>query len=192
MWDESKIREYLRNVLKESRYKHVMGVVKVAEELAVINKVEVDKCRIAALCHDIAKNMSNKELFHIIEEHKIELTVEEEETPELWHSIVAPIVTKDILGIDDQEILSAVRWHTTGKMNMSTMDKIIYIADMIEPSRNFPKVESIREITYRDLDEGILAGINHTIKYLIDNNAYIDRNTIEARTSILMKMKRNL
>lgn len=191
MWDEYRIKEYLKTVLKESRYNHVMGVVKVAEELAIINNVDLYKCRIAALCHDIAKNMSHNELRNIINENSIVLTLEEEETPELWHGIVAPIMASEKLGITDKEILSAIRWHTTGKKNMSTIDKIIYIADMIEPSRNYQSADYIREETYKNLDKGLLEGINHTIKYLIESNSYIDRNTIDARSNIIYRLKNN-
>ena len=88
--------------------------------------------------------------------------------------------------IDDEEILSAIRWHTTGKSDMSLLDKIIYIADMIEPSRDFDGVKEIRKITLKNLDKGVLAGINHTIKYLLEDDKLLDINTIEARNYLLL------
>ncbi len=82
--------------------------------------------------------MTIYDLKSIIDENNIKLSYDEEKTPELWHSIVGPIVGKKIFKIEDEEILSAMRWHTTGRENMSKLEKVIYIADMIEPGRSFP------------------------------------------------------
>ena len=105
---------------------------------------------------------------------------------ELWHSMVGPIVAKEIFKIEDEEILSAMRWHTTGKENMSKLDKVIYMADMIEPNRNFPGVDILRRETFKDLDNGVLQGLNHTIKYLLNKGVAIDINSIKARNYLLL------
>lgn len=182
--DEMKV--YLKNNLIENRYIHVLGVVDTAIRLAKINEVDEKKAEIAALAHDIAKNMTIYELKEIIDKNNIELSYDEEKNQEIWHSIVGPIVAKEVFKIEDEEILSAMRWHTTGKENMSKLDKVIYMADMIEPNRNFPGVDVLRRETFKDLDNGVLQGLNHTIKYLLNKDVPININSIKARNYLLL------
>lgn len=189
MWSAEKIKEYLKENLRENRYNHTLGVVLTAKKLAVINNVDENKAEIAALAHDVAKNMTIYQLKDIIKKNNIELSYEEEQTPELWHSIVSPIIGKKVFNIEDEEILSAMRWHTTGKENMSNLDKIIYVADMIEPNRNFFGVDKIREEVFKDLDKGILMAMTHTIRYLLDKGFLVDINSIKARNYMLLNNK---
>lgn len=190
MWDIDKIKAYLSENLMESRYSHTLGVVETAIALANINGVDVKKAEMAALAHDVAKNMTVESMRQIIEENNIEMSNETVQTPELWHSIIGPIVGEEVFQIKDKDILSAMRWHTTGKENMTTLEKIIYMADMIEPKRNFRGVEALRETTFKDLDEGFLMALNHTIKYLIDKGFCVDINTINARNYIILNRKK--
>lgn len=180
-------REYdiVKGSLKEKRFIHTLGVVSVAKKLAKLNDVSEEKAEIAALSHDIAKNMSLEDMQKLMDKNNIILSEDEKITTELWHSILAPIVAKERLGIQDEEILSAIRWHTTGKENMSTLDKIIYIADMIEPSRNFEGLEEIRKVTLENLDNGVLLGLNHSIEYLLTKGVLIDINTVKARNYMI-------
>ena len=180
-------REYdiVKGSLKEDRFIHTLGVVSVAKKLAKLNNVSEEKAEIAALSHDIAKNMQLEEMQKLMNENNIILSEDEKITTELWHSILAPIVAKERLGIEDEEILSAIRWHTTGKENMSKLDKIIYIADMIEPSRNFEGLEEIRRVTLENLDKGVTLGLNHSIEYLLKKGVLIDINTVKARNYMI-------
>lgn len=181
------MKSYLKENLMESRYNHTLGVVETAIKLAEINNVDKSKAEIAALAHDIAKNKTIYELKELIDKNNIILSYDEEKNQELWHSMVGPILAKEIFKIDDEEILSAIRWHTTGKENMSTLDKVIYMADMIEPNRSFPKVDELRRETFNDLDKGFLNGLNHTIEYLLKKGVPIDINSIKARNYLLLK-----
>lgn len=185
MKNKQEIYDYIKANLKETRFIHTLGVVSVAKKLAEINGIDEEKAEIAALCHDIAKNIPTEELEEIIKENNIELTEDEKNTKELWHSILGPIVAREKLGIDDEEILSAIRWHTTGKENMSKLDKIIYIADMIEPSRTFEGVEEIREETIKNLEDGVLLGLTHSISFLLSKGSLIDLNSIKARNYLI-------
>lgn len=189
MWDIDKIKAYLQENLKESRYNHTLGVIETAKALASINGVDVKKAEIAALAHDVAKNMTIHEMKQIIVEHNIELSYETSKTPELWHSIVAPIIGEEVFQIEDKDILNAMRWHTTGRENMTTLEKIIYMADMIEPKRNFYGVERLRKATFENLDVGLLIALNHTISYLLDKEFCVDINTIKARNFIILNKK---
>lgn len=179
------IKKYLKSTLKESRYNHVLGVVETAKELASLNKVSVEKAELAALGHDIAKNLPLDQMESVIIDNKLQLTDSEKKSKELWHSIISPILGREKLHITDEEVLSAMRWHTTGKENMSTLEKVIYIADMIEPGRVFPGVEEIRRVALEDLDKAVLMGLNHTINYLSSKNLPIDINTIKARDYLM-------
>lgn len=187
MLSVEEIQLYLKKNLKLNRYNHTLGVVEIAKKLAEINNISIEKAEIAALAHDVAKNLSLEKMKEIIYENNIDLTSCEKENSNLWHSIIAPIEAKEKLKIKDEEILDAVRWHTTGKENMSILTKIIYISDMIEPGRNFPGVEKIRETTFENLDKGVLLGLTESLKDLLNRNLIIDLNTIKARNYFLLE-----
>lgn len=179
------IKKYLKETLKEDRYIHTLHVSDIAIKLAGLNGISEEKAEIAALAHDVAKNISKSKMKEIIDNNNIPISDVEKNNPNLWHSIVGPIEAMKKLGINDDEILDAIRWHTTGKENMSLLTKIIYIADMIEPSRNFDGVEDIRRITFEDLDKGVYCGLTHSIEFLLNRNLLIDENTIKARNYFL-------
>lgn len=187
MLSVKEIKEYLKENLKESRYNHTLGVCETSIKLAELNGVAREKAEIAALAHDVAKNLSREEMIAVIEDNNIILSDVEKENMNLWHSIIAPIVAKEKLAITDEEILDAVRWHTTGKEDMSVLAKIIYIADMIEPGRSFPGLEEIREVTFKNLDKGVYTGLTHSIQFLLSKDLLIDENTIKARNYFLFK-----
>lgn len=180
---------YLKENLMEKRYIHILGVVETAKELAKINGISEEKAEIAALAHDVAKNLSKEKMKEIMKENNITISALEENNSNLWHSIIAPIEAKAKLGIEDEEILDSIRWHTTGKENMSILTKIIYIADMIEPNRNFNGIEELRKITFDNLDAGVYSGLTHNIEFLLTKNLLIDENTIKARNYFLFDSK---
>lgn len=178
----NEMKEYLQKNLKPSRYEHTLGVAETAKKLASLYGVDENKAEIAGLAHDVAKNLSKEEMLQIIKENNISLSLVEENNLNLWHSVIAPIVAKNKLQINDEEILESLRWHTTGKEDMSVLEKIIYIADMIEPGRRmFDGLEEIRSATFENLDKGVYVGLTHSIKYILDNDFLIDENTIRAR-----------
>ena len=183
------IKSYLKANLKEKRYIHTLGVAEIAKELAKLNKISEEKAEIAGLAHDVAKNLSKARMKEMMEENNIMLSQVEEKNPNLWHSIIAPIEAKEKLGIEDEEILDAIRWHTTGKEDMSILTKIIYISDMIEPSRNFDSIEDIRKFTLEDLDKGVYYGLTHSIEFLLIKNLLIDENSMRARNYFLFDSK---
>lgn len=183
------IKLYLKANLAEKRYIHILGVADIAKKIAKLNGISEEKAEIAGLAHDVAKNLSKVKMKEIINEHNIVLSEVEENNANLWHSIIGPIEAKDKLGIEDEEILDAIRWHTTGKEHMSILTKIIYIADMIEPSRNFEGVEDIKKVTFEDLDKGVYYGLSRSIKFLLSKNLLIDENTMRARNYFLFDPK---
>ncbi|WP_027632450.1 bis(5'-nucleosyl)-tetraphosphatase (symmetrical) YqeK [Clostridium hydrogeniformans] len=185
MWTEEQIKGYLRENLKESRYIHVIGVMETAEKLATIYGEDKVKSRYAALIHDLAKHESGETLISICKNHGYTLNSVEINSPHLLHGLVGAIIAKEKMGIEDDDILNAAIFHTTGKENMTLLEKIIYIADYIEPSRDFPGVEELREITFKNLDKGLLKAFDNTIKFIIDKGLLIHQRTIEARNYIV-------
>lgn len=185
------IKLYLKENLMEKRYIHILGVADTAKKLAKLNGISEEKAEIAALAHDVAKNLSKVKMKQIMQENNITISQVEENNPNLWHSIIAPIEAKDKLQIEDKEILEAIRWHTTGKEDMCALTKIIYISDMIEPNRNFEGIEDIRKITFEDLDKGVYYGLTRSIEFLLSKNLLIDENTIKARNYFLFNPEFN-
>lgn len=181
------IIEFLINNLSEKRYKHVLGVAKTAKELATLNGVDENKAELAAMLHDIAKEMPVDEQMRILKKNNFNITEIEKASLQVLHGFVGEFLAREKFNINDEEVLKAVAYHTTGKANMTKLEKIIYIADYIEPTRNYPGVEKLREVTYKDLDKGVLMGINNTIKLLLDKDGVIHPLTIEARNYLLIK-----
>lgn len=188
MLSKEEIKEYLAKNLEEKRYEHVLGVAETAKKLAALNDIDENAADIAGLAHDVAKNMSKEDMYNVIKENNIILSEVEKRNKSLWHSIIAPVIARQKLGIENIEILNSLRWHTTGKENMTVLEKIIYIADMIEPTRDFPGVEELRKITFEDLDNGVLAGLNQTMKFILEKNQLMDENTVKARNYLLMNI----
>lgn len=188
MWSLNEIDQYLKKNLKESRYEHTLGVVEVAKKLAKINGENENKAEIAALVHDCAKNISIDESLEILKKENIKIDHICEKSPQLLHGEVGAIIAENIFHINDRDILEAVKYHTTGKPSMTTLEKIIYIADYIEPCRDFPGIKELREITYNNLDKGVLRGLDNTIKFVIECNQLIHPLTIDARNYLLLEI----
>lgn len=190
MWSEEKIIEYLMNNLRHKRFEHSLNVRDTAVQIAEFYKADVGKARIAGLVHDCAKDKSGEELMEIAAKsgHKIDEVASS--APKLLHGIAGAVIAKDIMGIEDEDILSAVAYHTTGRRNMSTLEKIIYIADYVEPLRIFEGVDRMRELVYIDLDEAMIYAFDSTIKYIIDKGQAIHPDSIEGRNYIILEGRR--
>lgn len=185
MWSEDRIMEYLQNNLNKQRYEHSLRVRDTAVALAEHCKADTSKARLAGLAHDCAKNMKDEEIINIIEKYGYNIQGIYKRTPNLMHGLAGAVVARKIMGIEDEEVLNAISYHTTGRSNMSILEKIIYISDYIEPMRNFPGVDELRRLAFCNLDEALLLSFDNTIKYVIDRGQLLHLNTIEARNYIL-------
>lgn len=181
------INEFLVKNLSEKRVNHVLGVANTAKELAILNNEDENKAELAAMLHDIAKEMPIDEQLKILSDNNFKITEIDKASPQVLHGFVGEFIARDKFAIDDEAILKAVAYHTTGKADMTTLEKIIYIADYIEPTRDYPGVDTLRKVTYKDLNEGVLMGLNNTIRLLLDKDAVIHPLTIEARNYLVMK-----
>ena len=169
--------------LKHSRIPHVLGTEEEAIRLAQRCGADVEKARRAALLHDCTKRLSLPEHLARCEEYGIEVDELEKTSPNLLHSKTAAALAEHVYG-ECEEVCGAIRWHTTGREDMSLLEKILYIADYIEPTRDFPGVEDLRKAVYQDLDHGVLLGMENTIALMERRGAPIHPNTTRARDAL--------
>jgi predicted HD superfamily hydrolase involved in NAD metabolism len=189
MWDEEQIEQYLKANLKPKRYQHSLGVRDTAGKLANRYGADEKKARLAGLIHDCAKCMSDSDLISIANENGINIDEVLEETPNLLHGVVACVIAKDKMEINDTDILSAVAYHTTGRPNMTILEKIIYLADYIEPMRDFPGVDDIRQEAEKSLDKALLHSFNSTIRHVLNKGQLLHLNTIKGRNYLISQYK---
>jgi predicted HD superfamily hydrolase involved in NAD metabolism len=175
----------IRSYLSKDRYRHTIGVVKAARQLAKEYAVSIDKAKIAGLLHDCAKMLDYQQLIKKAEEYRLDLDDISRLQPGLLHGVIGSIMARWDFGIEDAEILDAIRYHTTGRAGMTPLEKIIYLADYIEEGRDFPGVDRLRDMSKRNLDQALLLALNHSIQYIIEKRQLIHPNTIEARNDIL-------
>lgn len=168
------------------RYNHSLRVKKVAMELAQIYDEDLEHTEIAAMLHDCGKYLNKKTLLK--NSHYFGIMVDGcvDDPIELLHSHLGSKIAEIEYGIVNEEILNAIYYHTTGRKNMTLLEKIIYIADFIEPSRTYNGIEEIRQLAYEDLDKSILMALDITIVYLINKNKFIHLDTIKARNYLNM------
>ncbi|ANZ62192.1 bis(5'-nucleosyl)-tetraphosphatase (symmetrical) YqeK [Secundilactobacillus paracollinoides] len=164
--------------LRPERFAHVQRVEQTAIALAKQYGADVEKTSIAGLVHDYAKQRPDSDFLQAISDYRLDPDLANWNNA-IWHGVVGPEFIKRELGIYDEEILNAVRYHTTGNPYMTTLEKIVYMADYIEPARDFDGVAEAREMTARDLDLGVAFQTWHTLTYLIAENKAIYPKTIE-------------
>lgn len=181
MKDTTYINNWLKENLSEKRYNHTLGTANCARELAQKYKLNPDKAYVAGLLHDCAKCFSNEKLLEIIKEH---LHVEECEmlNYKTLHAPVSAYIAENEFEVTDAEILSAIRWHTLGKLDMTDFEKIIFLADKIEPNtRDKEYTDKVREILKEEngLNKALLRCYKETIKSLVKRDLKICLLTIE-------------
>lgn len=174
------LQNKLRDILPTYRFYHTLGVSYTASALAMCHGVEVRKAQLAGLLHDSAKYMTGEEMLRKCEEFEIPINLVERKAPELLHAKLGAYFAKNLYGIEEEEILSAIRCHTTGKPNMSLLEEILYVADYIEPSRRgLPFLEEMREWAFRDLHKATLLELESTLKKVEKRKEALDPLTLE-------------
>lgn len=185
--DDLERKEVLSKCLSEKRFTHSLGVSITAQQLAKRFGASAAKAKIAGLLHDCARAYTVQQLFALAQKLYIGVSAVERHAPILLHAPIGAILVKTKYRIEDEEIQRAIRLHTTGGTNMSLLDKIIYLADMIEPGREFPGVNAIRALAEEDLERAVLAAFNQSIVYVLESNQVVHPDTILARNEILLK-----
>lgn len=183
-----KYREYdmlLRSKLDDYRYIHSLGVAKSAKELAALYGADEEKAYTAGLLHDVMKNASPDEQLQIMEKADIILSPCEKLNQKLWHAIAGAAFLKTELNITDEEIISAVRWHTTGKAGMTTLEKTVYLADFISEDRTYPDVDEVRRLAHINLERAIVYTQKYCIQKLLSQNMIIDPSSVECYNDLV-------
>ena len=165
------IQEELKKVLKRKRYNHTIGVRYTAQALAMCFDEDMEKAGDAGMLHDCAKYLSDEEMLVECRKHHIVCSDTEKLRPSLLHAKLGACYARELYGIEDDQILSGIRWHTTGKPGMNNFEKIIFIADYIEPGRKMiPGMEEIRRAAFCNLDEAMYLILENTLSYLEDTS----------------------
>lgn len=196
------LREGLRTEMSEKRYRHTCEVEKMAARIGEIYLPDkVDMLRAAALLHDITKEKSVEDQIKICEAFDTKVSDEDRKAPKLFHAKTAALlIPVKYPELADEEIISAVRWHTTGRANMTLSEKIIYLSDYIDMSRKYDDCVKLREMFWSDglssmskderdahLRDVLISSYDITIRGLLDDGKLIDENTIQARNFLVFK-----
>ncbi len=178
--DMKKIRKKLEKSLDSKRYEHTLGVAYTASALAMSSGENPEKALLAGLLHDCAKCMSNEKKIAVCEKNKIAITEIERKNPFLLHAKAGCYLAKKQFHIHDTDVLNAILYHTTGRPRMSLLEKIIYIADYIEPGRKHaPNLSEVRKMAFQDLDAALLQILSDILGYLKSSSVPIDPMTQE-------------
>lgn len=176
----------IKPMMGERRFKHSVNVSIEAMRLAEKYGADVDKAAVAGILHDITKEVDFQKQLQIIESGDIILSDVEKSTNKLWHAISGSVYIQTELGITDTDIINAVRYHTTARAGMSKLEKVIFLADFTSAERDYPDVDVIRKKADISLEEGMLYGIEFTLKSLLNRNGMLSINAVEAYNEILL------
>lgn len=188
-WTDEKIITLIRSKLSTDRFNHSLNVADSAKELALSYGADADKAYTAGLLHDVMKNASEEEQLGVLSEAGIELMPVERENKKLWHAIAGAAYVKFVMGIDDRDIIRAVRYHTTGRSGMSLLERIVYLADYISADRNYNGVEDMRRLCKSDSDEAILYALTFGIPDLVSKGRVIHPDSIDLYNEVIIKKR---
>ena len=179
--EQHEIRKRLKKELDKGRYEHTKGVMYTAGCMAMAYETSIEQAMLAGLLHDCAKCIPDDEKLQICEEHDIPINAIEYESPFLLHAKLGAYLAETVYEVKDPKILHAIKVHTTGAPDMSTLDKIIYIADYIEPNREkFDGLEEARRLAYLDLDMAMKYILESTIAFVKERGRLLHPLSLEA------------
>ena len=174
-WLRAKVMPYLT----EKRIAHVLGCENEAVSLANRWGEDPERAAVAGILHDITKKLSAEEQLKLCEKYAIINDAAEVANPKLLHAKTGAAFARELFGIED-DIYGAIRWHTTGKPDMTLLEKIIYLADFVEPTRNFPGVEELRELCFEDIDAAMAKGLEMSLEFIRSGGAEPYKDSVEA------------
>lgn len=186
------ITELVKSKLSQKRFQHTLAVSKLAQELAIHYQVNTDDALWASILHDITKEEKKAIQLQNIKKSDIILDAVFYENENLHHGFTAYLFAKNELYIENEDVLNAIRYHTTGRENMSMLEKIIYVADACSYDRTYKEAEAIRKLSFEDIDESVFKIIEFTVNSLIEKRMLIAMDTISCYNSLLLgRGKRN-
>lgn len=168
----------IKERMGKKRYHHSVCVAKEAVRLANKYGADPQKAELAGILHDITKETPEDEQLRIILDGGYKMSKLQLNAKKLWHSISGSIYVRDVLGIDDEDVINAIRYHTTGRKDMSLLEKVIFLADFTSEERDYDDVDVIRKKTESSLNEGIIYGLQYTIKKLAKKELPISEDSV--------------
>ncbi|MEN1762050.1 bis(5'-nucleosyl)-tetraphosphatase (symmetrical) YqeK [Anoxynatronum sibiricum] len=182
------IEQVLAKRMKTGRFQHTLGVRNAALRMADQFGADREKAAMAALFHDYAKGFNKEELLQTVRLYHLQPDSLMVQAHQLLHGSVAAAIALNEFGIDDDEVLKAIEYHTTGRKHMGTIEKIIYLADFIEEGRDYSGVAFLRELAYRELDLAVYQALTNTMIYVLETGKLLHPNTVEARNHMLNEL----
>jgi predicted HD superfamily hydrolase involved in NAD metabolism len=176
--------EKVSDQMPDKRWKHTLGVMESSVKLAQRYGADPERAETAAILHDVAKYWPVERMREIIEQNGLSTELLKYDK-QLWHAEVGAFAAEHDYGITDTEVLAAIRYHTSGRENMSLLEKIVCLADYIEPGRDFPGVDEIRRLAKVSLEEGLVAGLDSTISLLLEKRRIVFPLTVLARNDLV-------
>ena len=174
-----KIAYKLKKELDAQRYTHTLGVEQMARNMAAIFGEDEERAALAGLLHDCAKCMPLSQMQKAAKREDVDPVMKDSKA--LMHSVAGMCIAQDVYGVDDPEVLSAIRWHTTGHGNMTDLEKIIYLADMIEPNRKpYPGIEDLRQLCMHDLDGAMHMALRMSLEHVLAQGKTLHPDTLAA------------
>lgn len=186
--NRSELEQVTREQMPAKRWQHTLGVMTTSVELAKRYGGNVEQAELAALLHDFCKYWPTDKLIETLQA-KGQLEDLLDYDPQLLHGPAAALVVQEQFGIDDIEVLDAIHYHTSGRVGMTLLDKIVCLADYMEPGRDFPGVHNIREIAEHSLERALVAGFDSTIQFLLSKHKTIYPLTVLARNSMVTEIR---
>ena len=180
---------FIKSRMGEKRYEHSVNVAKSAVMLAKHYGADEEKAEIAGILHDCCKEIPRNEMLQIILDGGIILTDTEKSSSKLWHSIAGAVYVRDVLGIDDEDIFNAIRYHTTGRAGMSLLEKIIFTADFISDERDYSGVEIMRDKAFKCLEDAMLFGLQFTLRDLVQRKLTICSCAIKCYNDVIVTLE---
>ncbi len=176
--DLRKIRKAMKKALDSKRYEHTLGVAYTAAALAMRYDTSIKDAQLAGLLHDCAKCLSDDKRLAICEKHNISINSIEKRNPFLLHAKVGSFLAMDEFGVKNPDVINAILNHTTGRPGMSLLEKIIFVADYIEPGRKqAPNLDEVRKLAFIDLDKALVRILEDILKYLNGTEGEVDPMT---------------
>lgn len=188
---EQKARRLAKKRLSAKRYQHTLNVRRMAVKLAKRWGADPEKAALAALLHDTAKELPREEMLQILNDNAIMAENAQNRPSPVWHGICAAILAQTQWGVEDEEVLSAIRCHTTGKPGMSLLDEIVFLADMTSAERDYPEVDYLRKLEKKDIHQAMREALEMNLHWLEENGKPVDEET-RAALEDLRQRERNV
>lgn len=186
--ERKQLIEAVKAQMPSKRWEHTLGVMETSVILARRYGCDPEKAYTAAILHDVCKFWPVQEQAKVIRENNLPQDLLDYDK-ELWHAHAGAFIAKRDYGVDDEEILNAIRYHTSGRLGMRLLEKVVCLADYIEPGRDFPGVHNIREIAEHSVEKALLNAFDGTIRFLLDKGRKVYPLTIYARNGLVDEIK---